>query len=328
MSDAIPGSKGHLFMTGATGYIGGAIIELAVPEGYEVHGLSRTVEGDAKLRALGATPVRGDLTTLDVLRRESKAADVVMHLAFIHDFSNQTPYKEILAIDAAAVDAMAEGLKGTDKPFVISSGSAVAAADPEGNETDEDSPLWEKPIIDRIKSERHALRLKNEGVRVIAIRLAPFVYGRGGKGFLWLQMRAAVTNGEALYIDQGAVRSSDVHVEDAARLYLLAAEKAKPGDVFNCTGSTNITYKELAEAIGEVTKVPARSISRAEAEKTLGPFLAQFFLLENRASSRKAKEQLKWQPKGADRLTDATKGSYVAVAEQLRNDPTQEVVGL
>ncbi|KAI9683492.1 MAG: hypothetical protein M1822_006032 [Bathelium mastoideum] len=327
MSTPTSGSKGRLFITGATGYIAGVIIELAIPEGYDVYGLSRTPEGDARLKALGATPVRGDLTTLDVLARESKAADVVMHLAFNHDFLT-TDYNQILAIDAAAVNAMGEGLKGTEKPFIISSGSALVEPDPEGKETNEESELARKPIIERIKAEQNALRLKDEGVRVISIRLAPFVYGRGGKGFLTIMMRTAITSGESLYIESGAVRSSDVHVEDAARMYLLAAEKAKPGDVFNCTSSTNITYKELAEGIGKVCKVPVRSMSREESAIKFGPFLTPFFLLENRSSSQKAKVQLGWQPKGVDRYTDLTKGSYVAVAEQLRNDPSQKVAGL
>ncbi|KAL9081278.1 MAG: hypothetical protein Q9157_000133, partial [Trypethelium eluteriae] len=134
--------------------------------------------------------------------------------------------------------------------------------------------------------------------------------------------------GESVYVEDGATRSTDVHVDDAARMYLLAVEKAKPGDVFNCTSSTNVTSKELAGAIGEVIKVPVRSVSREEAVKKLGPFLPMILTHENRSASRKAMGQLGWQPKEVDRLTDTTRGSYVAFAEKLRSDASQKTAGL
>ena len=326
MSSTTKASKGRLFLTGATGYIGRVIAEFAVPEGYDVHGLSRSSDSDAILKALGANPIRGDLASFDVLTRESKAADVVMHLAFIHDFS--ADYNKALAADYAAVDAMAEGLKGTGKPFIVSSGTALVEPDPEGRETDEEAPIWKNPSVERIKAEQYSLHLKDEGVRVVAIRLPQFVYGRGGSAFHPLLIRLAASNGESLYIEQGAVRTSDVHVDDAARMHLLAADKARPGDVFNCTGSTEITYRQLAEAIGEVLDVSVRSMTLEEAKQKWGPFMATHSNRENRASSRKAIEQLGWQPTGIDRLTDTTKGSYVAVAKELQKDPSKKIAGL
>ncbi|OZJ02288.1 hypothetical protein BZG36_04822 [Bifiguratus adelaidae] len=217
----------RIFVTGATGYIGRVVTEKAVAEGHDVHGLSRTEEGDARLKALGATPVRGDLTTLDVLRRESAQADAVLHLAFIHDFS--IDYEEILRTDAAAVDALAEPLLGTGKALVISSGTAGVQPDPAGGETTEEMPLAEnRPLSGRARSERHALSLSEKGVRVSSIPLPPYVYGRAGSGFLPLLMQMAVKNGEAAYINEGSLRTSDVYVDDAATLYLLAAKGAKP----------------------------------------------------------------------------------------------------
>lgn len=306
----------HFFITGATGYIGRVVTEQAVCEGHTVHGLSRTEEGDARLRALGATPVRGDLTTLDVLRHESSQAEAVLHLAYIHDFDMD--YNEVLRIDAAAVDALCEPLRGTEKPLVISSGTIVVEADPNGEETTEDAPPKKDLFVDRLRSEQHALSLGKKGVRAIAIRLAPYVYGRGGSVFIPIWMKFAVDAGEAGYIGDGSLHLSAVYVDDAAALYLLAAKGGKAGDIFNCASSTNVTNRELAEAIGDVIKIPARSITVDEAKARWGPFLPNIAQLENRASHRKAAEQLGWQPRGIDLLTDIRSGSYVALAENLR----------
>lgn len=307
----------RIFVTGATGYIGRVVTERALAEGHVVYGLSRSEEGDAKLRALGATPVRGDLTSLDVLRQQSAEAEAVLHLAFIHDFAMD--FQEVLRVDGAAVDALGEPLRGTGKPFVITSGTAVVAPDPEGGETTEDSPLSETFVLkDRIRSERRALRLSEIGVRVSAIRLPPYVYGRGGSFFVPLLMQMAAKAGESIYVDDGRLRTSDVHVDDAATLYLLAARKAKAGDVFNGTGSTTVTLRALAEAIGVALKLPARSVSREEAEAIWGQFLTAFVQFENRSSNRKVVQQLGWQPKGIGLLTDIRSGSYRELTEKLR----------
>ncbi|MCJ1369357.1 hypothetical protein MMC20_000568 [Loxospora ochrophaea] len=306
-----------IFITGATGYIGRVVVEKALSDGHTVRGLSRNSDGDARLKALGATPVRGELTSLDVLRQESAQADMVLQLAYIHDFGMN--YEELLRIDAAAVDALAEPLRGTDTPFVITSGTAVTEPDPAGGETAEDAAIsFSFPLADRIRSERYALRLWESGVRVSALRLPPYVYGRGGSFFLPMLIQAAAKAGESIYIDDGAMRSSAVHVDDAAALFLLAAEKAKAGEVFNGTGSTTITLKELAETIGEGLKVPVRSVSYEEAEGVWGKFFAAIVGFQNRASNRKAVEELGWQPKGLDMLSDVREGSYRELVEKLR----------
>ncbi len=307
----------RIFVTGATGYVGRVVTERALAEGHSVRGLSRNEEGDARLKALGATPVRGELTSLDVLRRESSEADAVLQLAYIHDWGMD--YNEIMRIDAAAVNALGEPLRGTDKALVVTSGTAVVAPNPAGGETSEDSPLSETFVLkDRIKSERNALRLREDGVRVSAIRLPPYVYGRGGSHFVPMLMQMAAKNGESIYVDDGSLRTSDVHVDDAAELYLLAAKKAKPGDVFNGTGSTSVTLRALAEAIGGALEVPVRSVSREDAQAKWGPFLTAFVQFENRASNRKAVQQLGWKPKGIDMLTDIRSGSYRELAAKLR----------
>ncbi|CZR66500.1 related to Weak similarity to Y.pseudotuberculosis CDP-3,6-dideoxy-D-glycero-L-glycero-4-hexulose-5-epimerase [Phialocephala subalpina] len=281
-------------MTGATGYVGGTITEYAVKEGYEVHGLSRTEQGDEKLKALGATPVRGDLTALDILRHESSQADIILHLAILMQFHD---YEKVLSTDAAAVDAMCEPLVGTGKPFIMTSGTALVAPAPNHD-----------TCIDVVK----------KGIRVNSIRLAPFVYGRGGSGFLSIMMQTAVKNGESIYIGDGSTCTSVANVDDTARLYLLAAKSSQPGDVFNCTTSTTVNCKQIAEALCDVLKLPVRSVTQEEAVTLWNPILATVFALENRASSQKAGQQLSWNPTGIDLISDVRTGSYVEVAKKLQ----------
>lgn len=308
--------KMRIFITGATGYVGGIITEYAVKEGYEVHGLSRTEQGDKKLKGLGAIPARGDLTALDILRYESAQADIVFHLAILMQFRD---YEKVLSTDAAAVDAMCEPLVGTGKPFIMTSGTALVAPAPNHGETNEESPEPEKPLIERMRSERHALTWVEKGIRVNSIRLAPFVYSRGGSGFLTIMMQSALRNGESIYIDDGSVCTSVANVDDAAQLYLLAAKSSKPGDVFNCTTSTTVTFKQIAEALGDVLELPVRSVTREEATKLWNYLLVTVFSLENRASSQKARQQLGWKPTGIDVLSDIRTGSYVEVARKLQS---------
>lgn len=305
-------------MTGATGYVGSVTTEFAIAEGYSVHGLSRTEKGDAKLKALGAVPVRGDLTSHDVLRTESAKADVVIHLAdaLLGDFNQD--YADVVRIDGEVVDAIGDSLRGTNKSLITTSGSLVVAADPNGAETTETSPIDEKPVNDRIRSEQYAQSLCNKGVKVITIRLAPYVYGRGGSGVRLFMSMMQTNFKETIYIGDGGARTSTVHVDDAARLYLLAAKHAQAGDIFNATSSTNVTARQLAEAMGAALKLPAQSITLDEATAKIGPFLAKFLGAENRASSVKAMKTLEWQPREPGILEDIATGSYVVVAEELR----------
>ena len=323
-------SKGKIFITGASGYIGSVVTEQAISKGYTVHGLSRNEAADEKLKAIGAIPIRGDLSTLDVLRREASQADVVLHLAFIHDWKKD--FAEIVRIDGEAVDAIGEGLKGTSKPFVISSGSALVDPDPAGGETTEESPpTTRKPFVLRVKSENRELDWAKEGVGIISVRLPPYVYGRGGSGFIPWLMQMAAKNGEALFVDEGNMRTSGVHVDDAAALYLLVAEKLRAGDIeageiFNGTASTYPTVKEMAEAIGAVLGVPVRSAKREEVEEKWGAFLVGFVQYTNMASNKKARQQLGWQPRGVEMLADIRSGSYVELAKKSKEGETPKSV--
>ena len=323
-------SKGNIFITGASGYIGSVVTEQAVSQGYTVHGLSRNEPADEKLKALGAIPIRGDLTTLDVLRREAEQADIVFHLAFIHDWNKD--YAEITRIDGEAVDAIGEGLKGTNKPFLISSGSALVEPDPMGGETTEESPVTTNlPFSLRVKAEKRALDWSKESVGVVSVRLPPYVYGRGGSVFIPWLMQMAAKNGEALFVDEGTTRTSGVHVDDAAALYLLIAEKvregdrAKVGEIFNATASSYPTVKEMAEAIGTVLNVPIRSAKLEEVQEKWGAFLVGFVEYTNMASNKKAREQLGWELCGDEILADIRSGSYVELAKKLKEGDPKSV---
>ena len=305
-------------MTGANGYIGSVITEFALAEGYEVYGLSRSEKGDTKLRSLGAVPVRGDLLALDVIRRESAQAQIVIHLANAWDMSMKVTWEESLRIDAAAVDMMGESLKGRGK-LVTTSGTLVVGADPNGAETTEESPLQEDPINPRIKAEQYAIQLSEKGIDVSAIRLAPYVYGRGGSG-VRLFMGMAVRNGEVVYVGDGKTRTSVVHVDDAARLYLLACKNGKAGDVYNSTSSTEVTTYEMAAAMGSTLDLPVRSLNFEEAVEKYGPFLGRFMSSENRSSNAKAIKKLGWQPRELGVIEDIKNGSYLAVAKEMKCD--------
>ncbi|KAL3957640.1 hypothetical protein ACCO45_008218 [Purpureocillium lilacinum] len=318
----------RIFLTGGSGYVGAVVAEQALAAGHSVRALSRSERSDAKLQALGAVPVRGDLTTLDVLRAESAAADAVIHLATAYVLGGPGTYDDVLPVDVAALDALAEGLAGTDRPLVTTAGTLLAAADPAGGETDEASPEDASPLNTRGKHEKHALALATEGVkssgsgggngrtvRVSSVRLAPWVYGRGGSG-VGLFLNAAAKAGCATTVDGGTNRTTTVHVDDAARLYLLAAgagerPAAAAGEVFNASGETDVTVGDMFGAMARALGVPLRVVSFEQAAGEMGHMFASFVKAENRASGDKAR-------RGLGVLDEIAKGSYAAVAEGLR----------
>jgi len=312
-------SPKSIFILGASGYIGSTITQFAIASGYTVRGLSRSETSDAKLLALGATPIRGDLHSHDVIMREAAAADITMNLADALIGSGYTmSIEERNKIAVAALDSIVAGIKGSGKALIVSSGSLVTAADPEGKETNEESPSWPEGHPFSQLAEMHALAAKGLGVRVCVVRLAPFVYGRGGSG-VKLFMGAFAGAGKAFWIDEGKACVTTVHVDDAARLYLLAAEKGRAGECYNAAYETNITHRELAEAIAATIGVEVKQQSYEDTEKTMGIFFAKFLSSENRASGEKAKKELGWEIKAEKGILEEIKtGSYVKVAEEIK----------
>ncbi|KAI1412819.1 putative NAD dependent epimerase/dehydratase [Hypoxylon sp. FL1857] len=307
-----------IFMTGANGYIGSRITEYAIAEGYTVVGLSRSEKADATLKALGASAVRGDLFSYDVLREQSSKADIVIHLADALAQNMDKPYSRVVEIDNKAVDAITDGLKGANKTFIITSGTLVTAPHPSHGETDETSPLWKDPLNDRIGCEVYAMKqAAAKGIRGIALRLAPYVYGRGGSG-VRLFMGFGAQAGELAYVDDGSVRTTTVHVDDAARAYLLAIKRGRAGEVYNLSYENDVSAKDLYEAMGHALGLPVKSRPLADANATMGEFLARFISTENRASNAKARRDLGWQPREPKIIDDILRGSYVPVANSMR----------
>lgn len=311
------GQKLRIFVTGATGYIGQVFTEKAVAAGHTVHALSRSSSGDEKLIALGAVPVRGNLTTHDVLKAEAAKADAVVHLAWNHDFSGDLD--QIADVDIAATNAIMSVLTGTGKVLLHTAGSGGYEATADGSPATEDTPRRTGiPIMDaRTRSERNVL--DRSDVHGALIRLPPYVYGRGGKGFLVIWMSEALKHGESLYIEDGNKVTSVLHVDDAATLYLNAIRYAGKGQSYNAIGSSTTTMKQLAEAVGEVMGLPVRGILFDQGVEKFGQMLAIISSAETNVSSQKAKEQLHWEPQGPAFLEDIVVGSYKTVAKELHD---------
>ncbi|RDK45406.1 NAD dependent epimerase/dehydratase [Aspergillus phoenicis ATCC 13157] len=314
-----------LFLTGGSGYVGSALIPLALAKNYTIRALSRTPESDTKLLSLGATPVRGDLTSLTTLHTESASASAVIHLATAFVFGHTPSYSSIKDIDTAALDAIVSGLTstpnpdGSPKPLVTTSGTLVVRPNPDGSETDEFSPLDTHPLVSRNEITVHGLALgeKSGGkVRVMDIRLAPFVYGRGGSG-IRLFMQMAKHAGKMVTVGGGVNRTTTVHVDDVAELYLLALEKGVQGGVYNAGDKTEVTVGEILSAVADIMGVPVEDLGMEEAMKGLGDVVAGFLAAENRASGGRARRELGWECRGKGVLEDIKRGSYVGVVGEL-----------
>jgi nucleoside-diphosphate-sugar epimerase len=308
----------RLFVTGATGYVGRNVVSKAVARGYSVVGLARSGESAAKLIQMGATPFHGSLEDTSSLRRATSDVDAVVHLGFVHEF--QRPYQELVAIDKAAIHALGQGLAGSSKRLVGTSTTTVVEQNIDGSETDETSPISSDPMLNmRSESEQAVVSLGEYDVRTSILRLPPFVYGQGQSVFVPIMLRTSAANGFSPYIAQGTVMTSAVAVEDVAEAYLLAVEHAPNCSIFNATTETNVEVKSLATSIGEAVGVPARSMSRQEADVACGPFVAMFLEMPNRASSALARQVLGWKPNpGFSLLEDIREGSYRELAKSLR----------
>lgn len=311
-------SKQTIFITGGSGYIGAVIVEYAIAQGYSVTGLSRSESTDTKLRALGANPVRGDLTTTDVLTREASKADIIINMADAIASNFEISQDERWATNYAANDALAEGVKGTKKPLIITSGAMTAQPHPNDEETDESSPGWPKGHIYSRGFESNKQRYLDQGIHVNYVRLAPYVYGRGGSG-VELYMKTFAPRGAGFFVKPGTSLTTTVHVEDAARLYLLIAEKGKAGESYNATSETDVMQKAISEAICEVLGVPCEQYEFEETKEKVGMFLAIFMSAKCRAVNRKAREELGWRIEAEKGILEEIRaGSYVEVARKIK----------
>ena len=306
----------HIFITGASGYVGSVVAEKAIEFGHKVTGLARSEASAKKLEKLGVTPLRGELTDTALLSEQAKKSDAVLHLGFVHEFDR--PYEELLAIDIAAIKAFGEGLKGTNKALVTTSGTGVIAPDG-GKETTEESPTQKEN--QRIRAELATTDLAKDGIRAIVIRLAPYVYGRGGSYFVPALLQGSAKAKFAPYVGDGSTMTTAADVDAAAALYLLAMEKAEAGSVFNCSTENDVRLKDLAEAVAESLEIPTKSVDFKTMGELVGPFTAAFGHTENRASSAKARKELGWNsiPKFSIK-DDVKKGSYQPMVTSLSKE--------
>jgi nucleoside-diphosphate-sugar epimerase len=297
----------RVFITGASGHVGSALVPELIASGHTVVGLARSDAAAARLTSWGSDVVRGDLDDLDGLRAAAAAADGVVHLAFRHDAMQAGDIAGAADSDLAALRAMADALVGTGKPLVGTSGTALLARAELGRTGTEADTLAGGYRVD---AENFVIGLAEDGIRSSVVRLAPITHSRlDSHGFAPALIGFARQHGAAVYVRDGANRWPAVHTLDAARLYRLALESAPAGSRLHAVGDDGIAFRRIAEAIAQGVGVPARSIEPDQAAHYVG-FLAAFVALDNPTSAAHTRELLGWQPTEPGLLADLAAGHY------------------
>ena len=294
----------RVFVTGATGFVGSAVVQELLGAGHQVLGLARSEPAARALAAAGAQVHHGDVEDLDSLRRGAELADGVIHTAFNHDFSR---FKANSEADRRAVKALGAALAGSDRPLLIT--SAIGLLGRGQLVTEEDRPPAGSPNP-RVASEEAADEVAARGGRVAVVRLPPSVHGPGDHAFVPTLIRLAREKGLSVYQDHGDNHWPAVHRLDAARLYRLALEQGPAaGTRFHGVAEEGLAFRELAEVIGQRLQVPVVSKSAEEAAAHFGAF-AHFAAMDIRASSVRTQQQLGWQPTQPGLLADLQGESY------------------
>ena len=294
----------RVFVTGATGFVGSAVVQELLQAGHQVVGLARSDSAAKSLIAAGAAVQRGDLEDFESLRSGVASADGVIHTAFIHDFSR---FKEVCDIESHAIEAIGSALAGSNRPLLITSGTALVT--PGRLATEEDVSVFTPDDFPRVATEQAALALAERGVRVSLVRLSPSVHGEGDHGFVPTLIQIARDKGVSAYVGDGANRWTAVHRLDAAHLYRLVLEKGSAGARYHAVDEQGIALRDIAEVIGRCLNIPVVSKSPEEAADHFGWF-TQFAGLDCPASSKLTQERLGWRPVQPSLLTDLGQGSY------------------
>jgi nucleoside-diphosphate-sugar epimerase len=302
----------RIFVTGASGWIGSAVVPELIGAGHQVVGLARSQTSADALLAAGAEVQRGDVDDLDVLAKTAASSDGVVHLAFKHDVAFAGDFDSAVTADRQAIETFGEALAGTDKPFVIASGiMGVAlgrmATEEDGRDLDVNAPA--SGPLGRQLNAQLTISLADRGVRASVLRLPPTTHGDGDNGFVATQVGIAREKGVSGYVGDGANRWPAAHRSDAARLFRLALEGAPAGSVVHAVDDEGVRVRDIAEVIGRHLNIPTVSIAPDEAGAHFG-WLGGFLAIDGPASSTLTRKLLDWQPTGPGLIEDLEMGHY------------------
>jgi nucleoside-diphosphate-sugar epimerase len=297
----------RVLVTGASGWIGSAVVPELIGAGHRVVGLARSDTATAALTAAGAVVQRGSLDDLDGLRSAAEASDGVIHLAFKHDLVFTGNPEAAADADRRAIEVFGEALAGSDRPLVIASGVLGLTSGHVATERDgHGSAPTGSP---RLANAEMVLGLASRGVRSSVVRLAPTVHGKGDNGFVAILVGIARERGVSGYIGDGLNRWSAVHRLDAARLFRLALERAPAGSTLHGVAEEGVPIRDIAQVIRRHLDIPSVSITPEHGGEHFG-FLAGLLSLDSPASSSLTREQLEWQPTHAGLIDDLDEGHY------------------
>jgi nucleoside-diphosphate-sugar epimerase len=305
----------RVFVTGASGWIGSALVPELIGAGHQVVGLARSDTAAAALAAAGVAVQRGTLDDLDTLREAADASDGVIHLAFKHDRLYVGDFQGAADADRRAIELFGAALAGTDRPFVIASGVATlmpgrVATERDGHGIDPAVAAPDGGLQTRHASAELVLSFATRGIRSTIVRLAPTVHGAGDKGFLARLVAIAREKGVAAYVGDGANRWPAVHRLDAAHLFRLALEQAPVGSTLHAVAEEGVPIRAVSESIGRQLGLPAVSIAPADADAHFG-FLGHLIARDCPASSALTRELMGWQPTHPGLIEDLDEGHYL-----------------